>query len=94
MSVHAKQKYKSIIASRGVIYLPKKIKAMLGIKEQKSILISIENNKIIIEIEHEKKEHNELRMKKKNTLNFIENFNLEPKENISVEEFLNESRRY
>ncbi len=88
------EKYKSVIASRGVIYLPKKIKKKLGFLDHKSVLISIEDNKIIIEFEQENKMSQELEMKKKDVLNFIDNFNLNPKESISVEEFLNESRRY
>jgi len=94
MALLSKEKYRTIIASRGVIYLPKKIKSLLGIVDHKSVLISLEDNKIVIEIEPENKIYQELETKKNEVLDFIEKFNLSPKENISVEEFMNEARRY
>ena len=71
-----------------------KIKKKLGFSDHKSILISIEGNKLVIELESEDKLSKELEMKKKDLLNFIESINLTPKEEISVEDFLNDSRRY
>ena len=94
MTAIIKEKIKGVIASRGIIHLPAKIKKKLGFSDHKSILISIEGNKLVIELESEDKLSKELEMKKKDLLNFIESINLTPKEEISVEDFLNDSRRY
>ena len=83
------------VDARESIRLPVEVREKYGIsKDTILILHASHDGKLFFEKKDEEKERRKKQQKKKEFMEYFSSINLTKKEDITVEEFLNDSRRY